>query len=103
MSTGTPAILQNEGTLNPRPDAVPAGLLHTSAFFDARALVQGRYDMRQRVAGAGGPVFLRQGLWAWGQACQPLASPAIPPRRAPYGLSPSLQPALGQGLASLGL
>jgi hypothetical protein len=49
----------------------------------------------------GWTVFLRQGLLAWGQACQPLASPAIPHRRAPYGIPPSLQPALVQVLASM--
>ena len=50
----------------------------------------------------GWAVFVRQGLHAWGQACQPLASPgAIPHRPAPPGIPPFLQPAVVQVLASM--
>jgi transposase len=50
MSNGTQSILHNNGTLNPRPDAVHDGLFHTSDFFDARDLLQVRYAMLRRVA-----------------------------------------------------
>lgn len=50
MSNGKQYILHNNGTLNPRPDAVHDGLFHTSDFFDARDLLQVRYEMLRRVA-----------------------------------------------------
>ena len=50
----------------------------------------------------GWAVFVRQGLLAWGQACQTLASPAAVPRRpTPTGIPPILQPAVIQVLASM--
>jgi hypothetical protein len=61
----------------------------------------------QVVAGAalqaeGWTMFVRQGLLAWGQACQTPASPgAIPRRPAPPGLPLLLQLAVVQVLASM--
>lgn len=50
----------------------------------------------------GWTVFIRQGLLAWGQAGQPLASPAAGPRRPPPpDIPPLLQPAVIHVLASL--
>lgn len=50
----------------------------------------------------GWAVFVRQGLLAWGQACQTLASPAAVPRRpAPPGIPPILQSAVIHVLASM--
>jgi hypothetical protein len=50
----------------------------------------------------GWAVFVRQGLLAWGQACQTLASPAAVPRRpTPTGIPPILQPTVIQVLASM--
>ena len=50
----------------------------------------------------GWAVFVRQGLLAWGQACQTLASPAAVPRRpAPPGIPPILQSAVVHVLASM--
>lgn len=42
--------LRNNGTLNPRPDAVHDGLFRTSDFFDGCDLLQVRYEMLRRVA-----------------------------------------------------
>lgn len=61
----------------------------------------------QVVAGAapqaeGWTMFIRQGLLAWGQACQTLPSPgAIPRRPVLHGPLPGLQPAVVQVLASM--
>jgi len=63
----------------------------------------------QGVAGAalqaeGWTMFVRQGLLAGGQACQPPASPgAIPRRPAPHSLPQILQPVVVQVRASMGL
>jgi len=42
--------LQTEGTLNPTPERVCAPLFGASDFFDARDLVQVKYEMLRRVA-----------------------------------------------------
>ena len=50
----------------------------------------------------GWAVFVRQGLLAWGQACQTLASPAaVPCRPAPLGIPPLFQSAVIHVLASM--
>ncbi len=41
--------LRQQGTLNPRPHAVTAELFVASEFFDARDLVQVKYEMLRRV------------------------------------------------------
>ncbi|MDX2150026.1 MAG: helix-turn-helix domain containing protein [Bryobacteraceae bacterium] len=43
------AILQQQGTLNPRPKDVRDELFLQDAFFDARDLVQVKYEMLRRV------------------------------------------------------
>ena len=69
-----------------------------------------RYEaLRSQVVAGSAPqaegwaVFVRQGLLAWGQACQALpASPGARSHRpAPQGLPPFLQPAVVQVLASM--
>ena len=40
--------LQSDGILNPHPEAVTDDLFHTNAFFDARDLVQVKYEMLRR-------------------------------------------------------
>ena len=42
-------IMETQGTLNPRPDAVEDELFVQSDFFDRRDLVQVRYEMLRRV------------------------------------------------------
>ena len=54
MKTTTPTMLKVEGlrasgTLNPRPERVIDALFHGSSFFDARDLVQVKYEMLRRV------------------------------------------------------
>jgi transposase len=41
--------LRQQGTLNPHPEAVTDGLFQGSEFFDARDLVQVKYEMLRRV------------------------------------------------------
>lgn len=41
--------LRRQGTLNPRPDRVTDALFATAGFFDARDLVQVKYEMVRRV------------------------------------------------------
>lgn len=44
-----PEALRAEGCLNPRPDAVLDAIFRDSDFFDARDLVQVKYEMLRRV------------------------------------------------------
>jgi transposase len=46
---GKRAALQRQGTLNPRPQDVTAPLFQENEFFDARDLVQVKYEMLRRV------------------------------------------------------
>lgn len=48
--------LQTDGVLNPHPQAVTDALFHTNAFFDARDLVQVKYEMLRRVRVERAPV-----------------------------------------------
>src|SRR5215831_19204944 len=48
--------LRQQGTLNPRPDHVTDELFLTSEFFDARDLVQIKYEMLRRVGQEGRPI-----------------------------------------------
>jgi hypothetical protein len=41
--------LRQQGTLNPHPEAVTHGLFHENDFFDARDVVQVKYEMVRRV------------------------------------------------------
>ena len=60
MATRTPDpkvdALRQRGSLNPHPDRVADPLFHTSDFFDARDLVQVKYEMVRHVRVDGHPV-----------------------------------------------
>ncbi len=68
--------LARSRTLNPRPEAVTDGAFGSSAFFDARDLVQVKYEMVRRVgtegssvsAAAGSFGFSRQSYYSAAQA-----------------------------------
>ena len=45
--------LQNDGILNPHPEAITDTLFHTNAFFDARDVVQVKYEMLRRCSAEG--------------------------------------------------
>lgn len=46
---GKPDALRQQGTLNPHPEAVTAGLFQDNQFFDPRDLLQVKYEMLRRV------------------------------------------------------
>jgi transposase len=48
--------LRQHGCLNPHPDRVADSLFHTAEFFDARDLVQIKYEMVRRVRVDGQPI-----------------------------------------------
>ena len=48
--------LRQQGSLNPHPDQVTDELFRTNDFFDARDLVQVKYEMLRRVQNEGQPV-----------------------------------------------
>jgi hypothetical protein len=48
--------LRSQGTFNPRPERVSAAVFHGCAFFDARDLVQVKYEMLRLVSRDGVPV-----------------------------------------------
>ena len=48
--------LRQQGTLNPRPQDVTDDLFETSEFFDARDVVQVKYEMLRRVEKEGRPI-----------------------------------------------
>lgn len=48
--------LRQQGTLNPRPEDVTDDLFETSEFFDARDVVQVKYEMLRRVEKEGRPI-----------------------------------------------
>lgn len=48
--------LRQQGTLNPRPGDVSDDLFQTSEFFDARDVVQVKYEMLRRVQKEGRPI-----------------------------------------------
>jgi hypothetical protein len=60
----TKRALRKRGTLNPHPEKVAGPLFSTSAFFDARDLVQVKYEMVRRVQADRQPVrhFRRENL-----------------------------------------
>jgi transposase len=87
--------LARSRTLNPRPEAVTDGAFGSSAFFDARDLVQVKYEMVRRVGTEGSSVSAAAGSFGFSRqsyysAAQALAQdglvglvPAKPgPRRA---------------------
>jgi hypothetical protein len=47
--------LKNDAVLNPHPDAVTDALFQSNAFFDARDLVQVKYEMLRRARAEGMP------------------------------------------------
>ena len=49
-------IMETDGTLNPRPEAVEDELFAHSDFFDRRDLIQVRYEMLRRVLTDGLPI-----------------------------------------------
>jgi transposase len=49
-------VLREHATLNPYPEQVTDALFHSHPFFDARDLVQVRYEMLRRVVVEGQPV-----------------------------------------------
>jgi transposase len=51
-----PLALRQEGTLNPHPEQVTDELFRTNQFFDARDLVQVKYEMLRRVQSEGQPI-----------------------------------------------
>ncbi|HEX9796543.1 MAG TPA: helix-turn-helix domain-containing protein [Anaerolineales bacterium] len=67
--------LRQHGTLNPRPENVTDPLFQDQGFFDARDLVQVKYEMLRRVRVEGAPVqatatafgFSRMALYQIGQ------------------------------------
>lgn len=67
--------LRQHGTLNPRPQSVTDPLFQDQGFFDARDLVQVKYEMLRRVRVEGAPVqvtatafgFSRMALYQMGQ------------------------------------
>ena len=70
--------LRQHGTLNPRPQSVTDPLFQDQGFFDARDLVQVKYEMLRRVRVEGAPVqvtatafgFSRMALYQMGQRFQ---------------------------------
>jgi hypothetical protein len=68
--TSKAAALRQRGSLNPRPQAVRDPLFATTEFFDARDLVQVKYEMVRRVQADGQAVS---------QSAQ--AQPSTTPRR----------------------
>ena len=70
--------LRQHGTRNPRPETVTDPLFQTQDFFDARDLVQVKYEMLRRVRIDGAPVqatatafgFSRMALYQIGQRFQ---------------------------------
>jgi transposase len=70
--------LRQHGTLNPRPQSVTDPLFQNQGFFDARDLVQVKYEMLRRVRVEGAPVqatatafgFSRMALHQIGQRFQ---------------------------------
>jgi len=48
--------LRQEGTLNPHPEQVTDELFRTNPFFDARDLLQVKYEMLRRVQSDGQPI-----------------------------------------------
>jgi transposase len=84
--------LRQHGTLNPRPQSVTDPLFQDQGFFDARDLVQVKYEMLRRVRVEGAPVqvtatafgFSRMALYQIGQRfeAEGLAG-LLPQRRGP--------------------
>ncbi len=97
------AALRTTRTLNPRPEAVrdPA-FTHGDPFFDARDLLQVKYEMLRRVLVDGQPVtaaaaafgFSRPSFYAaqaaWQAAGLPGLLPARPGPRAAHKLTPAV-------------
>jgi transposase len=84
--------LRQEGALNPRPEQVTDELFLTNEFFDARDLVQVKYEMLRRVESDGLPVsraaaafgFSRPSFYQAQAALQQGGLPAlIPHKRGP--------------------
>lgn len=100
--------LRAQGTLNPRPDAVRDEIFSESAFFDARDLVQVKYEMIRRVHTDGHSVtqaadafgFSRPSFYLAQSAFQAEGLPGLVPRkRGPRGahkLSPAVMEFLRQ-------
>ena len=57
--------LQERGLLNPKPERVTDELFRLSAFFDARDLLQVKYEMIRRVQLDGAPVARAAGAFGF--------------------------------------
>jgi transposase len=81
--------LRQQGSLNPRPDGVTDELFLTNEFFDARDLVQVKYEMLRRVESDGQPVsraaaafgFSRPSFYQAQSAFQQGGVPALMPHK----------------------
>ena len=89
-STDTKSVvLRQQGVLHPRPQDVTDALFRTHAFFDARDLVQLKYEMLRRVHVEGVTVtaagaafgFSRPAFYQAQAAYQRLGLPGLIPRR----------------------
>lgn len=81
--------LRQQGSLNPHPDQVTDELFRTDDFFDARDLVQVKYEMLRRVQNEGQPVsrsaaafgFSRPSFYQAQAAFQQGGLPALMPHK----------------------
>lgn len=81
--------LRQQGSLNPHPDGVTDELFRTNDFFDARDLVQVKYEMLRRVESEGQPVsrsaaafgFSRPSFYQAQAAFQQGGLPALMPHK----------------------
>jgi transposase len=81
--------LRQQGSLNPHPEQVTDELFLTNEFFDARDLVQVKYEMLRRVDNEGQPVsrsaaafgFSRPSFYQAQAAFQQGGLPALMPRK----------------------
>lgn len=81
--------LRDQGTLNPRPDSIKDELFSESAFFDARDMVQVKYEMIRRVHTDGRSVtqaaetfgFSRPSFYLAQSAFQAEGLPGLVPRK----------------------
>jgi hypothetical protein len=82
-------VLRQQGSLNPHPDGVTDELFLTHSFFDARDLVQVKYEMLRRVESDGQPVsrsaaafgFSRPSFYQAQAAFQQGGLPALMPHK----------------------
>ena len=105
-------FLRQQGTLNPHPEQVTDPGFRSHGFFDARDLVQVKYEMLRRVQRDGEPVsrsakafgFSRPAFYSAQTALASSGLPGLLPRRRgprhPHKLSPEVLAFLRQQLTS---